>query len=132
MGQKGLTLVEIMIVLVILGLVMGFVGSKIIGAGDNAKRDLTNLKIQQLKSDIEQFQLRYNAIPRSLEDLTKCTDLTGQGCLPIVNDPDSINDAWGTPLEYTSNGRTYKVSSLGADRKAGGEGPNYDLAVEGP
>lgn len=130
-SSAGLTLVEIMIVLVILGVVMATIGSKIVGAGDKAKRDLTDLKLQQLKSDIEQYQLRYNSLPSSLEDLTRCTENTGQGCLPIANE-ESVKDAWGQPFIYALNGRAYVIRSVGADGRDGGEGVNFDISVEGP
>ena len=129
--QAGLTLVEIMIVLIILSIVMAFVGGKIFGKGDQAKADLTSLKMQQLKADIEQFQLRYNTLPGSLDDLVKCGEKTGPGCLPISNE-DSLADAWGNQFLYQSSGRTYKIKSLGSDAKDGGEGAAYDIALEGP
>ncbi len=130
-SSAGLTLVEIMIVLVILGVVMATVGSKIFGAGDKAKRNLTELKLQQLKSDIEQYQLRYNSLPGSLTDLSQCTENTGQGCLPISN-ADSIVDAWAQPFVYSLNGRAYEIRSLGADGRDGGEGVNWDVTIKGP
>lgn len=130
-SQSGMTLVEIMIVLIILAVVMTTVGGKIIGAGDKAKVDVTKLQMQQLKSDIEQFQLRYNSIPSSLNDLIRCSEKTGQGCVPIAKE-DDMKDAWGNPFAYTSSGRTYKISSLGADGVSGGDGVDFDVFIEGP
>ncbi len=130
-SSAGLTLVEIMVVLVILGVVMATVGSKIFGAGDKAKSQLTKLKLEQLKSDIEQYQLRYNSLPSNLDDLSRCTENTGPGCLPISNQ-DSIVDAWAQPFIYSVSGRAYEIRSLGADGRDGGEAANYDISIKGP
>lgn len=130
-AQSGLTLVEIMIVLVILSVVMSVIIGKVVSGGDKAKRQITELQMEQLKADIEQFRLRYNTLPRSIEDLSNCTETTGQGCLPIT-DADSINDAWGNKFTYSASGRTYQLQTLGADGVGGGEGVDYDFTVKGP
>ena len=131
--ETGLTFLEIMIVLIILGLVMSVIGKKLIGAGDKAKVDLTKVSMQQVKQDIEQFRLRYNALPAGLDELTKCSQTTGTGCVPITTE-DSLRDAWGSPFSYqkAGGGRAYVIKSQGADSKDGGEGVNYDITLEGP
>ena len=130
-SQSGLTLVEIMIVLVILSVVMSVIIGKVVSGGDKAKRQITELQMEQLKADIEQFRLRYNSLPRSIEDLSGCTETTGQGCLPIT-DADAVMDAWGNKFHFTSSGRTYTLQTLGADGVSGGEGVDYDFTVKGP
>ena len=130
-SQKAFTLVEIMIVLIILAIVMATVGGKLVGAGDKAKVDVTKLKLTQIKSDIEQFQLRYNTLPSNLDDLVRCSEKTGGGCVPITSE-DQLTDAWGNKFSYSSSGRTYRVRSLGADGLDGGEGVNFDIFIEGP
>jgi len=132
-SEKGLTLVEILVVLIILGIVISFLGSRILGAGDQAKADLTKIMLKDLQSTIEQFRLRYNALPSALEDLTRCTEKTGPGCVPMAKE-DMLNDAWGNKLAYglENGGRSYKIKSFGADGKDGGDGVNYDASVSGP
>lgn len=131
--EQGLTLVEIMIVLIIIGLVMGFVATKLTGAGDKAKAELTRIRLEQLKQDIEQYRLRYNALPNSLDDLTRCSEQTGPGCIPIT-DVKGLGDGWNNRLAYEliNSGRAYRIKSFGADGRDGGEGVNYDVFVEGP
>ncbi|RME59412.1 MAG: prepilin-type N-terminal cleavage/methylation domain-containing protein [Candidatus Dadabacteria bacterium] len=133
--ESGLTLIEIMIVLVILAVLMTFLGSKLFGAGDKAKANITNLKIKELGAQIELFRQNYNRLPQSLEDLTKCTQVTGPNCVPILEeDSDLLKDGWGNPFIYTleNSGRTYKIQSLGADGKPGGTGVNSDFTGTGP
>ena len=82
---------------------------------------------------IEQFRLRYNQLPSSLEALTVCNDVTGPGCAPIRK-ADSLKDAWNHDFIYAveGSGNTYKIKSLGADGRDGGEEINYDIFVIGP
>ena len=131
--QSGLTLVEIMVVLVILALVMGFIATKMFQAGDKAKVELTKIQLQNLKNSIDEFRLRYNSIPGSLDELSSCSEKTGQGCVPIVS-KDSLKDAWGNAFAYSleNSGRAYRIKSFGTDAREGGEGINYDVFVEGP
>jgi general secretion pathway protein G len=130
--EAGLTFLEIMIVLIIVGVIMATFGSRLLGAGDKAKADLTRISMTQLKQDIEQFQLRYNSLPSTLDDLTKCNQLTGTACTPITKDA-SLMDAWGTKFQYRAgSGRAYSIKSLGADGRDGGDGVNADLTLEGP
>ncbi len=132
-SERGLTLVEILVVLIILGIVITFVGGKILGAGDQAKADLTRIMLKDLQGTIEQFRLRYNALPTSLDDLTRCTERTGQGCVPLTKN-EGLNDAWGNRFGYgvDNGGRSYRIKSLGADGRDGGEGVDYDTSVTGP
>ena len=131
--RKGLTLIEIMLVLIILSIVLATLGRKIIGAGDKAKRELSEVRMTQLKSDIEQFQLRYNSIPKSLDELIRCPEKAKNNCMPIITDEDSLNDAFGNKFAYTANSnRSYTIKSYGADGKDGGSGVESDIIVQGP
>ncbi len=134
-SERALTLVEIMVVLVILGLIMSFVGGKIFGAGDKAKVKLTKLKMEEIRSSIEQYRLEYNAIPGQLDDLTRCNEQTGPGCAPLLNaDGDSLMDAWGNRFDYrvSDGGRTFVIMSMGADGRRGGDGVDFDISLQGP
>ena len=134
-SEHGLTLVEILVVLVILGLVGGFLVSRFMAGGDKAKANLTKLKLEQIKSGIEQYRLMYNALPRDLADLTRCNEKTGQGCIPIYEpESDALFDAWGSPFTFSlqGNGRRYTIQSLGADGVSGGQGVDFDVSISGP
>ncbi len=132
-NKAGLTLVEIIVVLIILASLMAFFGSRLFGAGDRAKADLNNLKLQEIKQAIEQFQLRYSGLPRGLDSLTQCTDETGPGCIPMLKN-DSLKDIWGNPFVYTleNSGRSYRLMSLGKDGREGGAGVDFDQSLVGP
>lgn len=130
-SERGLTLIEIIVVLIILSLVMTFVGGKILGAGDTTKAELTRTMLKDMQMSIEQYRLKYNQLPSSLEALTQCSEVTGPGCTP-VRKADSLKDAWGNKFVYSLEGNAYRIKSLGADGREGGEEVNYDIFVTGP
>jgi general secretion pathway protein G len=132
-SERGLTLIEIMVVLIILSLVMAWLGTGLFAKGDEAKQRLTQLKIKEIGNLIGQFQLQYNKLPNSFDDLTKCTELTGQNCIAVTSD-DKLLDAWSGKFVYSleEGGRRYRVKSLGRDGKEGGEGADADLFGTGP
>lgn len=132
-GQRGLTIVEIVVVLIILSVLMTFLVTKVLGQGDRQKMEITRIKLKEVKLKIEEFQLRYNVLPSSLEALIECNEQTGSDCVPIVGDPSTLRDAWERPLVYTTTGdRSYQIKSLGADGKEGGSSVNIDVAENGP
>ena len=116
--EKGLTLVEIIIVLVILSVIMSFLASRLFKMGDQAKAELARTKMGSLKEPIYMYQMKINQLPADL----KAAD---------VEDP---TDGWGRPVQYKlmDNGRSYELKSLGADGKEGGSGADEDIIVKGP
>lgn len=134
-AERGFTLVEIMVVVVILALLAGFLTKGIFGAGDKAKMKITEMKISKVMGLISQYQTSYNGVPRSLQDLMSCSSQeAGSPCVPVTSDADDLKDGWGTPFVYSFNDAnyTYTLRSLGADRREGGSGVNGDFTKTGP
>jgi general secretion pathway protein G len=91
--------------------------------------------MKTLSQKIGEYKLMYNTLPGSLEDLAGCNEKTGPGCVPLIDSgDDSLVDAWGTNFIYTldGSGRSFKITSLGADGRPGGDGVNFDFSLEGP
>jgi general secretion pathway protein G len=117
--ERGLTLIEIIVVLIILSVLMAFLLGKVFAMGDQAKAEATRLKLTDLKSNIYLFQMRSNALPQTLDQAGVTKEQT--------------SDAWGNPVTYRIvDGRSYEVKSLGADGKDGGQGADADIIVTGP
>ena len=130
--ESGFTLIEIIIVIVILGILYATFGGKVFSSSERIRVDLTKTKMESVKAAVGEFNLRYNKNPRSFQDLVSCTDLTGSGCVPLLS-KDDILDAWGTEMRFESRGgRSYAITSYGANGEAGGEGVEADIVVEGP
>lgn len=129
-NQKGLTLIEIIIVLVILSMLFSFLTGGLFSQGEKAKVKMNNMKMIALKSKVAEYQLEYNSLPSSINDLTGCPG-SNSGCVPIAEKTEVL-DAWDTPFVFTSSGNSYTIKSLGADRKPGGTGVNGDAEITGP
>jgi general secretion pathway protein G len=132
--QKGLTLIEIITVLIILALVMSFLIGRLSSGADTAKAGLNEVKLKMIQSYINQYYLRYNEYPTDLNDLMQCNSVTGPNCLPIVSNESELLDVWNNRVIYQRNadGRGYSLKSLGSDKKEGGSGAATDLVITGP
>ena len=68
-GQRGFTLVELLLVLVILALIAGLVLPGIIGKAESAKAKASSSQISRISMSVESFYLDTGNTPSSLEDL---------------------------------------------------------------
>jgi general secretion pathway protein G len=117
-NERGLTLIEIIIVLVIIGIAMGFLFKNVFSMGDEARVELTKTKINNAKGPLYLYQMRNNTLPQDIKAL-ESVDLT---------------DAWGKPMQYRllDGGRGYEIKSYGSDGRDGGTGPAADIIITGP
>jgi general secretion pathway protein G len=132
--ERGMTLVELLVVIVLISLIAVVVGKNVIGQGDAAKAELNVVKMEKLKNLLGQYRLKYNTYPSSLQDLVKQnseTSKSGKIFIALAEEAD-LDDIWGFPFSYKSenNGRSFSISSFGADGVAGGEGANQDVTIQ--
>ena len=129
--SKGFTLIELLVVLVILTLLAGLVGPRIMNQLGGAKSKTATLQIADLEQSMELFKLDVGRYPTTKEGLDA-----------LLNRPASVNgwngpyikgnvpnDPWGKPYAYNSptpNGGV-EILTLGADGTAGGTGENADI-----
>jgi hypothetical protein len=98
---------------------MSWLGGKLFGQKDKAMVGSTNLKLNDLKLSIMEYQLRTNSLPQDLRALGEADA--------------SITDGWAAPIQYRAlDARTYELKSFGADGKEGGTGVNADIIITGP
>src|SRR6185436_11684340 len=131
--QAGMTLIEILVVLVLIGIVMGILGGNFIGRGEKAKADAAKIEIGQIGQALDLYKLETGRYPSSSEGLQAL--VTAPAGATNWNGPywkkSSIpKDPWGNDYRYTSPGSkgAYDILSLGADGKEGGEGTNKDIS----
>jgi general secretion pathway protein G len=119
-SERGLTLVEIIIVLIILALVMSFLTKNLFKASNQAKSQLSEQMLQRLKEPLLMYQLKNNTLP---------PDISNAGV-----DESDMKDSFGNKIQYRmlDGGRAYELKSLGADGKDGGSGADADIIVKGP
>ena len=126
--QRGFTLVELLLVLVILALIAGMVLPGIIGKAESAKAKAASSQISRISMSVESFYLDTGNTPSSLDELVnQPSGVTGWNGPYIKNS--LLKDPWGQPYQYTVPGEhgDFDIQSFGADRQRGGEGKNADI-----
>lgn len=119
-APRGMTLIEIMVVLVILGLIASAVVIAVFPQLQRARVDRTTLDIGNLDSALKLYNARKGKFPDTTTGLKALVDME------IIDK--SPKDAWGNDYVYTlENGRPV-ITSYGADGVPGGDGPNADLS----
>ncbi len=129
--SRGMTLVEIIAVVVLIALVMGVVAKGVFGKSDQAKGALNKTKMEKLQNIVETYRLQYNRYPTKLDDLiTKSGDI-GSSYFTAMAEKDDFGDLWGGDYVYKTenNNRSYTITSLGKDGVPGGQGPDQDLVI---
>lgn len=130
-AQGGFSLIEIIIVVVLMGAIVAFAATRIIGGGDRAKVRLAEAQVQTLAEKINQYEMDTGALPGALSDLVKAPGGVG-GWLGPYAKPAELNDPWNTPYEYRVPGDAgpFELVSYGADRRPGGESVDADIRSE--
>ncbi|SEQ51676.1 general secretion pathway protein G [Amphritea atlantica] len=130
--QRGFTLLEILVVLVILGLLAGLVGPRVLKHLDSSKTKTAMLQIQELGAALDLYRLEVGSYPSTEQNLDA-----------LINPPEGVSswngpylkkkvvrmDPWGHEYHYKFPGEfgEYDLFSLGADNNEGGEGENADI-----
>ena len=128
-----MTLIEILVVLVLIGVVMGIVGGNFIGQGESAKRKAAKIEIEQIGQTLDLYKLEVGRYPTSQEGLQALLSApagTSNWNGPYWKKATLPKDPWGNEYKYASPGQhgAYDIVSLGADGKEGGEGANKDIS----
>jgi general secretion pathway protein G len=131
--QRGMTLIEILVVLVLIGIVLGIVGGNFIGKGEKAKADAAKIEIGQIAQTLDLYKLEVGRYPSSQEGLQAL--ISAPAGVANWNGPywkksTLPKDPWGNEYKYVAPGSKgpYDIVSLGADGKEGGEGTDKDIS----
>ncbi len=127
-AQRGFTLVELLLVLVILALMAGLVLPNIIGQGEKAKVRAAGSQISRIAMSVETFYLDTGVKPESLAALVSEPGTVNGWNGPYIKNS-ILKDPWGRAYEYRSTGQhgEFDIFSFGADGQQGGDGKNSDI-----
>ena len=133
-SQKGFSLIEILVVLVIMGLLISVVAPTVLNSADDARIQKVEADFKAIETALKIYRLDNYVYPS-----------TEQGLVALVEastlEPEPRNfkqggylselpmDPWGRPYLYLSPGeyRETDIYSMGADGLPGGEGQNADI-----
>ena len=122
--RGGFTLVELLVVLVILGLVMGLAGPRVLGYLGSSREKTARLQIESFSSALDLYFLdngRYPSTSEGLEALVKRPPAAEAWSGPYLKQSNVPADPWGRPYEYRAPGKAgpYAIVSLGPDGQRG-------------
>lgn len=135
-SQRGFTLIEIMVVLVILGLLIAIVAPNIIGRGDEARVTAAGAQMRSIANALDLYRLDNSHYPSTQQGLEALVSKPSGSPEPRNWNPDGYmpsvpTDPWGEEYQYVSPGSegAYDLYSFGADGQEGGEGDAADISI---
>ncbi len=131
--DKGFTLVELLVVIVIISMLAAFVAPNVFKHVGKARKDLARPRMSIIESAIARFSADCGRYPDAAEGLDilleNISELEGWNGPYIKRS--QINDPWGNPYIYVAEGEvnpgSFDLISYGADGEPGGEGDDEDV-----
>jgi general secretion pathway protein G len=131
-GERGFTLVEILVVITIIGLIMALVGPRVLNYLSEAKSKAAQIQISSFSSALDLYFLDTGRYPSSSEGLAALVQRPGniaQWNGPYLKGGVVPTDPWSNPYVYRMPGEhgTYDLISYGSDGTQGGAGAAADI-----
>lgn len=129
--QRGFTLLELLVVMVIIGLLAGIVAPQYFAQLGKSNAKIAKAQIESFGQALDQFRLDVGQYPTTEQGLAALR--VAPQNLPRWQGPylkrDVPNDPWGRAYQYRAPGQhgDYDLSSLGLDGQPGGEGEAADV-----
>ena len=130
--HRGFTLIELLVVLVILGLLSGLVGPRVMKHFGESKSKTAKLQIEELSAALDMYKLDTDTYPSSsqgLESLVKEPGNVAGWNGPYLRKSFVPQDPWKRDYQYRYPGENgdFDIYSYGADNAPGGEKENRDI-----
>jgi general secretion pathway protein G len=132
-GERGFTLMEMLVVLVLIGLIAAVAVPQVMKLLESAKAKAAKIQLETVSHSLSYYQLDVGAYPTTAQGLKVLWEAPAgvdgwDG--PYVRRAQQIVDPWGHPFLYASPGTKapYDLKTLGADGKEGGTGDDADLS----
>lgn len=130
--ERGMTLLEVLIVMVILGLLAALGSTQLMAYLGRAKTDTARLQMQELSTALDLFRIDVGRLPSSAEGLgvlVRQPQNLKNWRGPYLRKASALVDPWGRSYVFRSPGQhgEFDLSSLGADGNVGGSGEDRDV-----
>ena len=118
--DRGFTLIELMVVIVIIALLATIVVPNLLGASDDARVATAKAQIKSFQTALIAYKMKFNTFPGSSEGLQA---LISNGQKNFMSSDVIPKDPWGNDYGYTcpgAQGHDYEIVSYGEDGQPGG------------
>ena len=136
--QQGFSLIEVLVVVVIMGMLIGLIGPNVLGQVDRARVTTAKSDIASLSQALDMYKLDNHFYPTTDQGLEALVSRPKSSPEPRNWNPEGYIkgnelplDPWDGEYVYMSPGednRPYELLSLGADARLGGEGYAADIS----
>ena len=134
--ERGFTLIELMVVIVILGILAGLIIPRIMGRPDEARRAKARIQMEAIETSLKLYKLDNGNYPTTDQGLQALVEAPTIGTLPknwrqggYLERIKVPKDPWDNDYVYLCPGvhGEFDLSSYGADGQPGGEDKNKDI-----
>lgn len=137
-NQKGFTLIEVLVVVVIMGMLIGLIGPNVLGQVDRARVTTAKTDIASLSQALDMYKLDNHFYPTTDQGIDAL--VTKPNVSPVPRNWNSGGyikgskiplDPWDGEYVYFSpgeDGQPYELFSLGADGRVGGSDYDADIS----
>jgi len=118
----GFTLLELLVVIVIIGLLAGYVAPRYFSQVGKSEIQVARAQIDSLEKALDQYRLEKRRYPTAEEGLEAIRPYLKKA---VPNDP------WDRPYVYRTPGQNgeFELLSYGRDGKPGGAGEDADIGI---
>ena len=119
---QGFTLLELLVVIVIIGLLAGYVAPRYFSQVGKSEVQLARAQLESFEKALDQYRLDNRRYPSSQEGLEAVRPYLKKA---VPNDP------WGRAYVYRAPGQKgeFDLMSYGRDGKSGGSGEDADISI---
>lgn len=119
-NSRGMTLIEIIIVVALLATLMAILVVNVTQKADQAREDQARIGMASIGQGLQLYKVHNNKFPTTDQGLQAMLKDPGDGKRwrgPYI-EPEKLKDPWGNDYTYESDGNTFKITCMTPGNKA--------------